>query len=329
MAKISILVAVYNDEKHLRDCLNSLTGQTLKDIQIVCIDDCSTDGSPTILHEYAKRDNRILLLRLDHNQGQARARNYGLSSVESEYVTFLDSDDWLSPDAMEKVVDTFEEHPSTDSVVLRLVQCTGGPSDYKVANKSACDFSCLSGKEAFRRSLDWSLHGVYATRKQLFDRFPYDETCRAYSDDNTTRLHYLFSREVRPADATYFYRENPASTTNAISRRRFLFLRANESMRDTMADLDIEPDIRLQYEQIRWLNLIDTYMFYFVHGKQLTPDDRAWGLSEMKRVWHTFNHADISKRNRKMGYMPMPNWTLFRLEEWTYFSLRQIAGKNK
>ena len=49
----------------------------------------------------------------------------------------------------------------------------------------------------------------------------------------------------------------------------------------------------------------------------------------MCRVWHTFNHADICKRFRKLGYMPMPNWPLFRLEEWMYFTLRQIAGRNK
>ena len=75
MTKISIIVAVYNDEKHIGECLDSLIEQTLHDIQIVCIDDCSTDNSLFIVREYAARDKRIEIISLEANQGQANARN--------------------------------------------------------------------------------------------------------------------------------------------------------------------------------------------------------------------------------------------------------------
>ena len=99
--KITVLVAVYNAEKYLRDCLDSLVGQTLKEIQVLCVDDASTDHSWSILQEYATLDKRIEIIHLDKNGGQANARNIALKLAKGLYTCFLDSDDWLSPDALE------------------------------------------------------------------------------------------------------------------------------------------------------------------------------------------------------------------------------------
>lgn len=76
--KVSILVAVYNTEQYLRECLDSLLGQTHNNIQIICIDDASTDNSLAILNDYASRDSRIIVLRNDVNSGQSKSRNLGL-----------------------------------------------------------------------------------------------------------------------------------------------------------------------------------------------------------------------------------------------------------
>ena len=76
--KVTVLVAVYNAEKYIRKCLDSLIEQTLTDIQVVCIDDASTDNSLSILNEYAGKDNRIEVIALTENHGQAHARNQGL-----------------------------------------------------------------------------------------------------------------------------------------------------------------------------------------------------------------------------------------------------------
>lgn len=82
MIKISIIVAVFNDEKHIAECLDSLVEQTLHDIQIICIDDCSTDNSLSIVKQYAARDKRIEVISLEANQGQAKARNIGLKIAQ-------------------------------------------------------------------------------------------------------------------------------------------------------------------------------------------------------------------------------------------------------
>lgn len=119
--KVSILVAVYNAENSIRKCLDSLTAQTLKDIQVICIDDGSTDKSPLILDEYAKYDKRINVIHLKENQGLAHARNIGLNIARGEYTCMLDSDDWFAPDALTKAVEAFEKHPFTDCVLFKFI----------------------------------------------------------------------------------------------------------------------------------------------------------------------------------------------------------------
>ncbi len=94
MAKISIIVPVYNVEKYLRKCLDSLVNQTLNDIEIICINDGSKDSSLNILNEYAQKDSRIRLINQD-NLGVSAARNAGLAVAKGEYVMFVDSDDYL------------------------------------------------------------------------------------------------------------------------------------------------------------------------------------------------------------------------------------------
>ena len=121
MPQISILVAVYNTAQYLPQCLDSLCGQTLRDIQIICIDDCSTDQSPQILADYAQRDARITLLRTPHNSGQAAARNLGLQIATGEFTTFVDSDDWLAPDALEQALGALAQNPANDCAVMRLI----------------------------------------------------------------------------------------------------------------------------------------------------------------------------------------------------------------
>ncbi|WP_278582648.1 glycosyltransferase family 2 protein, partial [Prevotella denticola] len=97
MPKISVLVAVYNTAEYLPQCLDSLLNQTLKDVEVVCVDDASTDDSLDILHQYAARDTRLKVIALDENRGQAHARNIGLSCATGDYIGFVDSDDWLGP----------------------------------------------------------------------------------------------------------------------------------------------------------------------------------------------------------------------------------------
>ncbi|MGN1124998.1 MAG: glycosyltransferase [Candidatus Gastranaerophilaceae bacterium] len=103
MPKVSIIIPVYNTEKYLRKCLDSVCNQTLSDIEILCINDCSTDNSLQILQEYASIDNRIRIIDFEENKGAAVARNTGINEVQGEYIGFVDSDDYVDSDFFEKL----------------------------------------------------------------------------------------------------------------------------------------------------------------------------------------------------------------------------------
>jgi glycosyltransferase involved in cell wall biosynthesis len=108
--KISIIIPIYNAEQYLRECLDSAIKQTLPDIEIICVDDCSTDGSLTILEEYAKRDNRIVLIKHTHNKSASQARKDGVMLASGEYIMFLDSDDTLKLSACEELHALIKEY---------------------------------------------------------------------------------------------------------------------------------------------------------------------------------------------------------------------------
>lgn len=323
MAKVSVLVAVYNASAYLRQCLDSLLHQTHDDIQVICVDDCSTDDSLSILHHYSALDKRVEVYHLDSNQGQAHARNIALKHATGEYICMLDSDDWFSADALEKAVSAFDVN--TGCVLFDVLMEWGDCTERYEMPK----FNTLTGDEAFRLSLTWQIHGLYMVRASIHRQHPYDETCRLYSDDNTTRIHYLVSRNVRQCRGEYHYRQNPLSSTHTVSVRRFDYLRANESMKKQMLSHGVSHDALCVYENHRWLNLIDVYMFYHCHGAQLNSDERRYGLNELCRIWSTIDRSMLNKKTiTKFGYRPMSSWLMFRVQEWLYFTLRGILGRN-
>lgn len=120
MIKVSVIVAVYNEERFLYRCLDSICGQSLKEIEIICVDDGSTDSSLQILQSYAQRDNRIKILT-QKNQFAGVARNYGMEYATGKYLSFLDADDYFETDMLERMYQKAEEGKS-DIVICRYAQ---------------------------------------------------------------------------------------------------------------------------------------------------------------------------------------------------------------
>lgn len=320
-------MAVYNAQQWLSASIGSLISQTMTDWQLICIDDASTDDSLTMLREWEQRDNRIEVIALAENGGQAHARNIGLKKAQGDYICFLDADDTLSVDALQQVVNVFESHEKTDCVLFRVKVVQNGVETPHPSQT----FEVLTGVEAFNKSIDhWQIHGIYMIRASLHHQYPYDETCRSYSDDNTTHLHYYHSREVRCCEGVYYYWMHSTSVTHRVSVRRFDYMRANESLKRQLIEIGASKDILENYENQRWLILIDCYMFYHVHGHELTAEERRFGLSELHRIWATINRTLLKKETTaKFGYRPCSYWFLFRLQEWMYFTLRGFLGKNR
>lgn len=127
---VSVVIPVFKVEPYLRQCLDSVRIQTLREIEIICVNDCSPDNSLAILREYEKLDERVQVIDFPKNRGVAAARNAGLAATKGDWVAFLDSDDYVEPEMYEKLYEAATSH-----------------SDITV---SYCDYSCVNknqGKE--------------------------------------------------------------------------------------------------------------------------------------------------------------------------------------
>ena len=107
--KVSIIIPVYNVQEYLEECLDSVISQTYSDIEIICIDDCSTDNSRYILDNYIKKDKRIKIIKHEKNKGLGGARNSGLDAALGEYIIFADSDDKIDATMVEKLLNCIND----------------------------------------------------------------------------------------------------------------------------------------------------------------------------------------------------------------------------
>ena len=151
--KVSVIIPVYNTENYLRACLDSVVNQTLRDIEIICVNDGSTDNSLSILKEYAEKDSRIVLIN-QKNAGVSVARNNAIAVAKGEYLAFLDSDDWFEPDAMEAAYSKISQD-KTDVV--------GFAAKSFIANKYNRDFNSniiekiLNGKGGIKEFVELNI----------------------------------------------------------------------------------------------------------------------------------------------------------------------------
>ena len=106
--KVSIVIPIYKAEKYLRTCIDSVLGQTYKDLEVILVDDASPDRCGEICEEYAKKDSRVRVIHKE-NEGVSKARNAGLAIASGDYVQFVDSDDYLAEDMTQKLVEQMEQ----------------------------------------------------------------------------------------------------------------------------------------------------------------------------------------------------------------------------
>lgn len=178
--KVSVIVPVYNVEAYLPQCLDSVIFQTLPEIEIICVNDCATDGSLEILKEYQQKDTRIIILEHEKNSGLSATRNTGAAIAKGKYLYFLDSDDYLELFALEKLVQKAE----TESLeVLFLQSETFFEEESLKKDFSHRDWSCvlegmpdkvLSGEDFFVHAVEQHQYYIFAW-VQLINRYYYEK----------------------------------------------------------------------------------------------------------------------------------------------------------
>ena len=166
MPKVSIVIPVYNVEKYLRQCLDSVVNQTLQDIEIICVNDGSKDSSLQIMQEYQVKDPRIKIIDKE-NSGYGASMNRGFDAATGEYVIHVDPDDWVEQDMLQALYEKAVAE-SADMVICDYSEDIGDKRKVVVQKPSSLDANIVF-KELFH-----SLHGSCCNklvRRSLFDRF--------------------------------------------------------------------------------------------------------------------------------------------------------------
>lgn len=221
--KFSVIVPVYNVERYLRECLDSLIAQTFADWEAICVDDGSTDGSAAILDEYAARDSRIKVLRQE-NSGVSAARNRGLEVAKGEYLWFVDGDDIVAPDALQTIASAVDEFNSPD-IVQFLNEKFWNDSPRFAAGGRPTELFDLEKTAERRRAFDihaqWLLgsSAVYSRAAFGCERFAGFANCE---DSLWGRRAFYKARSLVFIDrALYGYRQREGSANNVWTKARW------------------------------------------------------------------------------------------------------------
>ncbi|MBQ9141686.1 MAG: glycosyltransferase family 2 protein [Lachnospiraceae bacterium] len=218
--KISIIIPVYKVEAYLAECVDSILKQTYQNLEIILVDDGSPDKCGEICDEYAQKDNRIRVIH-KANAGVARARNDGIEVATGDYISFIDSDDWIAENAYELLYKGLKEHDADCAVggCVTIIDKDGVLTPQEGKRRAV---GCISAQEAMKGVL---LNGS-AVWNRLFKRevfkevrFPLDRI----NDDEVVALHaYAECEKIVFLDAdTYFYRIRSNSiTTSKFSIRK-------------------------------------------------------------------------------------------------------------
>lgn len=216
MPEISIIVPIYNVERYLPRCLDSVLGQTFKDFEVICVNDGSPDGCAEILADYADRDSRIRVLS-QPNQGLSMARNNGLKLASGEYIYFLDSDDALHPQCLEIVYGLAKMHQA-GLVSFRFCKNT----DETVCNAaySLQDIKYKLTNNPLRRAYDTGKFCIHYNvwtkfyKRELLDGIEFIPHIHFEDFPHTLAVLSKKPKTVIIENALYFYTVNEASISN-------------------------------------------------------------------------------------------------------------------
>lgn len=215
--KISVIVPVYNVEKFLPECLNSLIDQTHKNFEVLLVDDGATDHSADICDNYAKKDNRIRVFH-KKNGGLSDARNYALTYITGDYIAFIDSDDYVHKEYLETLIKNCISNDADISICnYKIVEEGEILTDKNMSNQSFC----FTKEE----SMQQILHGRYIMqfcvawgkiyKKEIFDdiKYPFG---KKYEDVAVAHLCYnKATKVVYTEDQLYYYLHRKGSIKNS------------------------------------------------------------------------------------------------------------------
>lgn len=256
---ISIIVSSFNNEKYLPKCLDHLINQTLSDIEIICIDDASSDNSLAVLQDYAKRDDRIQILTNDENCGLSIVRNRGLEVAKAPYIMFCDGDDYYNLDMCEKMYYAIDNHHA-DLAISEINVIYHARREMKISDDHYYTLK-YHGQQTINRALYFNTD--FSVDNKIFKKSLIDQ----YHIRFPERLHYedaYFTPAYLYASHTIYY----------LNERLYNYVRhASSIMSDTWSN-NSDNDFAIDHIYIFF------QLFDFLEANQLLEKDQPlyWEL---------------------------------------------------
>ena len=225
MPKITVILPIYNVEKYLSQCLDSIVNQTFKDFECICVNDGSTDNSLSILKEYASKDNRIKIINQEHKEASA-ARNAGLKNTCCQYITFVDSDDWVDKNYLQFLYEVIEKndsdvvacnyeeyHEKENKFVPNIL-----PQERKLCSNDK--YSVRIGK-AYAQPTVWNK--IIKTKFLKDNDIKFFEGFFACEDSPFIALIFIFLKKITYIeDILYFYRRQRKTSLSSNKEKLFI-----------------------------------------------------------------------------------------------------------
>lgn len=250
--KISVIVAVYNTEKYLDRCIESLLNQTYKNIELVIVEDCSTDSSRKLLKKY-KGNKNIKVFYNRENRGLSYSRNYGLKKSTGDFIGYIDSDDYVEPDYYEKLMSSIKDNKSdiaicdiklVDEQTNKIQRCKCYTNDFDVCSVVNNGFAASACNKLFKR--------------KNIEKYPFAEG-KVNEDIAVVIPTVIQAKKISYADTCYFYVQRGGSIQNSrFSNKRFDIF---DGVKTTLERIKNEKDYEFYKNAIVYNQLILLLMF--------------------------------------------------------------------
>lgn len=295
MIKYSFIVPVYNTEKYLKKCLDSLVNQTYKDFEIIVVNDGSTDKSSSIISKYQKKYKNIIVIDKE-NEGLSMARNRGVQKSSGKYIIFVDSDDYVSNKLLEEV-----DKKIDDSDILRFQIATEDEEYTKINEYHEEGFESMCGYDAFKYLS--SYHFVepawcYVIRKNYYIENKFSFKKGVYHEDFGLIPYVIYkARKVKSIDFIgYYYIQRNGSIMNNNDYKK--------TVKKAFDMLEQYKTMRLFAKNINRKNNLDDYFLSYisnsviVKARELKKDEKKVYINELKKL-NVFDGVLVNTRIRR------------------------------
>lgn len=242
MPKISVIIPVYNTEKYIEKCLESLAGQTMQDFEVIIVNDGSTDNSKKVIKDYMKNSNLDIRYLEKENGGLASARNYGVERALGKYISFLDSDDYLDKDLYKNL----EKYMDENIDLIKFKMKTVDEKENVIEKLDGPVFEVCSGEEGYKKLCTTDKYMdpacIYLYRREFFVENNFKYKLRYHEDFGLTSLIIV---QAKTFVSTNVFGYNYLQTEESLSRGK------------DYKNIDRAKDMLAHYDNM--MTLIDAY----------------------------------------------------------------------